>query len=313
MYDLIIIGGGPAGLTAALYAARAKLRVLVIEKAGFGGSIVYSDHVENFPGFPKGIPGSELTTNLMSQVMQYPVEFKHAEASGIDLRGDLKCVSTIEGDFSAKTLIMAGGAKPKRLGIPGEEEFGGNSVFYCAMCDGNRFPNLEVAIVGGGDGGITEGLYMTRIASRVTVIEILPELSATIVLQDKARANPKMEILCSTRVEAITDAEERKNLSLKNVATGETSNLRVSGIFVVAGLEPDTGYVKGLIDLDPRGFISVNHNMETSVPGIFAAGDIRSGSARQAVTAAGDGATAALSAERFLSLKSKPDLSELDF
>jgi len=312
-YDLIIIGSGPAGLTAALYAGRARLTAAIFEKDVFGGSIINAELVENFPGFPSGISGSKLISNLVSQVMQYGVEFKRAEATGIELRGGLKWVHTAEGIYSTKALIIASGAQPRKLGIPGEEEFRGSAVFYCAVCDGHRFPNEEVAIVGGGDRGITEGLYMTRIASRVTVIEILPKLNAAMVLQERARSNPKMQILCSTRVEAIIDAGNVKSLKLRNVVSGETSNLNVSGIFILAGLEPDTKYIQEVIDLDHQGFILVNHNMETNIPGIFAAGDIRSGSARQAVTAAGDGAAAALAAERFLSLETRIDLSELDF
>jgi thioredoxin reductase (NADPH) len=312
-YDLLIIGAGPAGLTAAIYAARAKLKTAVCEKEREGGNIVNSDMVENFPGFPNGISGSELASNLLSQVMQYEVEFIRAQVEGLEVRNDLKWVRTPEGDYAAGALILAGGAKPKKLGIPGEEEFAGTAVFACAMCDGNRFPGQEIAIIGGGDGGITEGLYMTRIASQVTIIEILPQLRAARVLQERARANPKMKILCSTTVEAIQEAGARKNLCLKNVVTGEKADLRVSGIFIVAGLEPQTEYLKGVVDLAPDGFVVVRPSLETSVPGIFAAGDIRCGSARQAVTAAGDGAAAALAAERYLAVNPQPRWADLDY
>jgi thioredoxin reductase (NADPH) len=312
-YDLIIIGSGPAGLTAALYAARARLNTVIFEKDAFGGSIINAELIENFPGFPNGISGSKLIANLMSQVMQYGVELKKTEVTGIELMGELKWVNTTEGNYSAKAVIIAGGARPKKLGIPGEEQFGGSAVFYCAMCDGNRFVDKEVAIVGGGDGGITEGLYMTRIASKVTVIEILPELRAARVLQEKARSNPKMETLCSTTVEKITESDGgMKNLNLRNVETGDKLNLKVSGIFIVAGLDPQTEYLKGTIDLDHLGHIVVNESLETSVTGIFAAGDIRCGSSKQAITAAGDGAAVALAAEKFIGLKSKSVLSELD-
>lgn len=312
-YDLLIIGAGPAGLTAAIYAARAKLKTAVCEKEREGGNIVNSDLVENFPGFPNGISGSQLAANLLSQVMQYGVEFIRAQVEGLEVRNDLKWVRTPEGEYAARALILASGAKPKKLGFSGEEEFAGTAVFACAMCDGNRFQGQDIAIIGGGDGGITEGLYMTRIASQVTIIEILPQLRAAGVLQERARANPKMKILCSTTVEAIREAGARKKLCLKNVVTGEKADLQVSGLFVVAGLEPQTEYLKGVVDLAPDGFVVVNQSLETSVPGIFAAGDIRCGSARQAVTAAGDGAAAALAAERYLAVNPQPRWADLDY
>jgi thioredoxin reductase (NADPH) len=200
-------------------------------------------------------------------------------------------------------LIIAGGCQPKKLGVPGEDELVGSGVSYCAMCDGNYFAGQHVAVIGGSDGGITEGLYMTRIASEVTVIEMLPRLSATGILQERARENPKMNILCSTTVEMITNEGDMKSLSLRNVETGERSILKVSGIFMLAGLSPETGYLKDLVELDSEGYVIVTSGLETSVPGIFAAGDIRSGSSKQVITAAGDGATAALSAEKFITLK----------
>ena len=302
-YDLIIIGSGPAGLTAGLYASRAKLNTVIIEKESLGGRIINAELVENFPGFPEGTSGSELSAKMMSQVMQAGVEFMPAEVTGVELFDNLKWVNTEQGNYSAPALIIAGGCQPKKLGIPGEEEFVGSGVSYCAMCDGNYFAGQPVAVIGGGDGGITEGLYMTRIASEVTVIEMLPRLSATGILQERARENPKMNILCSTTVEMITNEGDMKSLSLRNVETGERSILKVSGIFMLAGLSPETGYLKDLVELDSEGYVIVTSGLETSVPGIFAAGDIRSGSSKQVITAAGDGATAALSAEKFLTLK----------
>ncbi len=301
-YDLIIVGSGPAGLTAALYSGRAKLSTAILEKGTLGGSIVNAESVENFPGFPKGISGSKLGANLLSQVMKYGAEFKQTEVIGIDLRDDLRWASTTEGEYSAKAVIIAGGAQPKRIGCPGEEEFAGKGVFYCVMCDGSRFANQKVAIIGGGDGGVSGALYMARIASKATVTEILPKLTATAVLQERAQANPEIEILCSTKIEKITADGDLKTLCLKNMNTGERSNLEVSGIFVLIGLSPQTEYLQGLVEMDNLGYVMVNDRLETSVPGIFAAGDIRKGTVWQAITAAGDGAAAALAAERFISL-----------
>ena len=302
-YDLIIIGSGPAGLTAGLYAGRAKLSTVIIEKETLGGRITNAELVENFPGFPQGTSGSELSAKMMSQVMQAGVEFMPTEVTGVEPRDDLKWVNTTQGDYSALALIIAGGCQPKKLGVPGEDELVGSGVSYCAMCDGNYFAGQDVAVIGGGDGGITEGLYMTRIASKVTVIEILPRLSAARILQERARENPKMNILCSTTVETITTDGDMKSLSLRNVETDEKSVLKVSGIFVLVGLKPETEYLRGLVELDSEGYIIVTSSLETSVPGIFAAGDIRSGSSKQAITAAGDGAAAAFSAEKFITLK----------
>jgi len=235
--------------------------------------------------------------------MQAGVELMRTEVIGVELRDELKWVNTAQGEYSAPALIVAGGCQPKKLGIPGEEALIGSGVSYCAFCDGSRFADQPVAVIGGGDGGITEGLYMTRIASKVAVIEILPSLSAAGILQERARENPKVDILCSTKVEKITVEGDMKSLNLRNVETGERSSLRISGIFVLIGLKPETEYLKGLVELDDEGYIAATNALETSVPGIFAAGDIRGGSAKQAITAAGDGATAALSAEKFITLK----------
>jgi thioredoxin reductase (NADPH) len=301
-YDLIVIGGGPAGLTAALYASRARLGTAIIEKGTIGGRIANAELVENFPGFPQGVSGSNLAAQMMSQAMAAGVESMCTEVIGIEFRDGLKWVSTAQGDYSARSLIIAGGCQPKKLGVPGEDEFIGNGISYCAMCEGSHFAGQPVAIIGGGDGGISEGLYMARIASRVVVIEMLPFLSATAVLQERAQECPHMDILCSTIVEAIAVDGDMRVVRLKNIETGEKLALKFSGIFVLVGLNPETGYLKGLLELDKEGFIEVTNAMETSVPGIFAAGDIRSGSYRQAITAAGDGATAALSAEKYITL-----------
>jgi thioredoxin reductase (NADPH) len=300
-YDVVIVGGGPAGLTAALYALRARLHVALIEKETIGGSIINAELVENFPCFPGGISGSELVARLVSQVSELGLEFKKTQALGIEPTDNLKWIITAEDNYCARTLIIACGARSQKLGIPGEDEFTGHGVAYCAMCDGNAFADGEIAIIGGGDSGVTEGLYMTRIASKVFLLEILPQLSATAVLQERLYNNQKVNVLCSTKLEAIVEESGRKMLAIVNLKSGERSSLIVDGVFIAIGVIPNTEISKGVVDLDDTGHIVVSSSMRTSVDGIFAAGDIRSGSPQQALTAAADGATAALSAERYLS------------
>lgn len=300
-YDMVIVGGGPAGLTAALYALRARLHVALIEKETIGGSIVNAELVENFPCFPGGLSGSELVARLVSQVRELGLEFKKTQVLGIELNNNLKWIITAEDNYCARTLIIACGARSQKLGIPGEDEFTGHGVAYCTMCDGNAFVDGEIAIIGGGDSGATEGLYMTRIASKVFLLEILPQLSATAVLQERLYNNRKVNVLCSTKLEAIVEKSGRKMLEIVNLKSGERSSFIVDGVFIAIGVIPNTEIFKGVVDLDDTGHIVVSSSMQTSADGIFAAGDIRSGSSQQALTAAADGATAALSAERYLS------------
>ncbi len=299
--DVVIIGSGPAGLTAGIYCGRARLKTVIIERENMGGSIINSDLVENFPGFPQGIAGANLSGNMMSQAMAFGVTFEFNEVTSIDLMGGLKIVNTSSGQFRAKVVIIASGARYRKLGVPGEQELTGKAIFNCAMCDGGQFANKEVAVIGGGEGGVTEGLYLTRIASKVTMIEIMPKLNAPAMVQERAKANPKLQIMCSTQVMSIAESDGIRVLRLRNTQTGEESDLKVNGIFVIIGLEPAIEYLHGIVELDSAGFIKVDNAMRTSVPGIFAAGDIRSGSIWQAIAAAGDGAVAARSAEKYLS------------
>jgi len=298
---LIIVGGGPAGLSAGLYASRSKLDALLIEKAGLGGQILNAEMVENYPGFPQGISGSELGDLIAQQATKYGLPTAFTEVQRIEIRGAEKVVSTSEGQYRAKAVIIAGGSEYSKLGVPGEEGFTGRGVSYCAMCDGAFFRDQVVAVVGGGNVALNDALFLTRFATKVIVIHRRDQLRATRILQDRAFANPRIEFLWDTVVESITGDKLVREIRLRNVKTGKGSSLVVSGIFVAVGLRPNTGYLKGLLKLDDGGFIPVNNQMETEVPGIFAAGDIRAGSIRQVVSAAGDGATAAIAAERFLS------------
>lgn len=299
-YDVVIIGGGPAGLSAGIYTGRARLSSLLIEKMVLGGYIVNAELVENYPGFAEGISGLELAELMHKQATKYGLEILSAEVTGLELKGERKVVKTDDGNFMAKAVIIAGGSERNQLGVPGEKEFTGKGVSYCATCDAYFFREQPVAVVGGGNAAINEALQLAKFASRVFVIHRREQLRATRILQERAFAEPKIEFLWNTTVEAIEGKDMVKNLRLHNVLTGEKSTLDVSGIFVAVGFKPNTDYLRGILPLDATGAIITNEKMETGVPGIFAAGDIRSNSIRQVIAAAGDGAVAAIYAERFI-------------
>ena len=299
-YEVVIIGGGPAGLTAGLYTSRDRLNSLLIERGLAGGQIVNAQWVENYPGFPEGISGFELGQLIHQQATKYGLETVTAEATGIELQQEQKVVKTTESNFIAKAVIIASGSERHKLGIPGEEEFTGKGVSYCATCDAAFFRQQPVAIVGGGDAAITEALHLAKFASRVIVIHRRHQFRASRILQEKALAEPKIEFLWDTVVEEIVGKDSVKRLKLHQVVTGEKPTLEIAGIFISIGLKPNTDYLKGILPLDATGHISTNEKMETEIAGIFAAGDIRHHSARQAIAAAGDGATAAIYAEKFI-------------
>jgi len=299
-YDVVIIGAGPAGLTAGLYASRARLNSLLIERGLVGGQIANAERVENYPGFPEGISGSELGQLMHQQAAQYGLKTVIAEATGIELQKGQKVVKTTEGDFIARAVIIAGGSKRQILDVPGEEEFTGKGVSYCATCDAAFFREQPVAVVGGSDAALTEALHLAKFASRITVIHRRRQLRATRILQERAFAEPKIEFRWDSTVEKIEGENSVKRIGLNQVKTGEKSALEVAGVFISIGFKPDTDYLKGILPLDAVGHIITNEKMETEIPGIFAAGDIRYNSARQAITAAGDGATAAIYAQKLL-------------
>ena len=299
-YEVVIIGGGPAGLTAGLYAARARLDSLLIEKGLVGGQITNAGWVENYPGFPDGVSGYDLGEFMHKQAEKYGLKSIIGEATGIELRKEEKVVKTTEGDFTTRAIIIAGGSNYRKLDVPGEEKFTGKGVSYCATCDAGFFQEQPVAVVGGGDAAITEALHLTKYVSKVTVIHRRNQLRASRILQEKAFADPKIDFLWDSVVKGIEGDDLVRNIGIKQVKTGGSSVLQVNGIFVAIGFLPDTGYLKGILPLDAIGQIITNEKMETEIPGILAAGDIRQNSARQAITAAGDGATAAINAEVYL-------------
>jgi thioredoxin reductase (NADPH) len=299
-YEVIIIGGGPAGLSAGIYAARDRFKSLLIEKEMVGGQIANAERVDNYPGFPEGVGGIELGNLMSQQAQKYGLKTLIAEVIGLEVQGKQKVVKTTGGDFIAKAVIIAGGSSRRKLGVPGEEKFTGKGVAYCATCDAYFFRDKPVAVAGGGNAAVTEALHLAKFASKVTVIHRRDQLRATPILQEKAFAEPKIEFLWNTVVEEIEGGDFVNRLRLRQVPTGEQSFLEVAGIFVAIGLKPNTDYLKGVVPLDDAGFIITDELMETEIPGVFAAGDIRHNSSRQSITAAGDGATAAMSARKFI-------------
>ncbi len=299
-YQLLIIGGGPAGLTAGIYATRARLKTLLLEKIVPGGQITSSEWVENYPGFPEGISGFDLGELMKDQAIRHGLEIKMAEAVGVELANGKKVVKTIDGSYTADAVIIAGGAAHATLGVPGEEELLGRGLSFCATCDGPFFRDRQVAVIGGGNIAITDALFLTRFASKVYVIHRRDQLRADRILQERAFTNDKIDLIWNTVVDSIDGNEKVDGLQLRNVKTGGESKLSVDGVFMAVGTRPNTEYLAGIIKLGQGGTVPVNSQMETEIQGIFAAGDIREGSIRQVVAAAGDGAIAAMAAEKYI-------------
>jgi len=300
VYEVIIIGGGPAGLSAAIYTARSGRRALVIEKGAIGGQAINTSLVENYPGF-EAISGIDLTQAMYRQAKKFGIDETYGEVTGVEVKDGAKIVKTSQGDFEAKVIIIAAGLERQKLGVPGEKEFTGRGVSYCATCDGAFFRDQRVAVIGGGNAALTEALELARFASKVTVIHRRNELRAMKILQDKAFNEPKINFLWDSAVEEIVGDTAVKKITVRHVKSREKATLEVSGVFMAVGFTPNTGYLKGILKMDENGSIITNDKMETSAPGIFAAGDIRSGSIRQLIASAGDGAVAAVSAEKYLS------------
>lgn len=298
-YDVISIGAGPAGLTACLYCAQAGLKVLAFEKETLGGQIMNIEKIENYPGFPDGVSGAQLGQAMTLQAMNYGVEIRIAEVIGLEVESKNKRVKTTNGDYVSRVVIIASGGQPMRLGVPGEEEFTGKGVAYCAMCEGGQFKDKKVAVAGGGDAGVSEALYLTKITSEVIIVEIMPQLNAKSLLQKRARENQKIEIISSSRIEAILGDSQVRAIQLLHTETKELTDLQVDGVLVHVGWQPRTKYLEGVVPVDNQGLIVVNETMETELSGVFAAGDIRHGSPKQVVVASGDGTIAAIAAQKY--------------
>lgn len=299
-YDVIIIGAGPAGLSAAIYSARGGLKTAIFEKAMVGGQINVTDEVENYPGFEEPISGFDLTDRMRKQAERFGTNFIDEEITAMGLEGLCKVIETSEGKYRAKSVIICTGAHPRRLNVPGEERLTGRGVSYCATCDGALYRDKVVAVVGGGDSAIEEGIFLSRFAKKVIVIHRRDELRAQKIIQERAFKNPKMDFVWNTVVQEIHGEQKVAHLELVNRITKEISMLPADGIFIYVGILPNNELLESRIQLDSAGFVLTDEYMQTNVPGIYAAGDIRHTVLRQVVTATSDGAVAAWSAEKWI-------------
>lgn len=299
-YEVVIIGGGPAGLTAGLYASRYGLKTIMLERGLFGGQIINAGEVQNYPGFPNGISGMDLGQLMYDQAAKFGLQAEVAEVTGIKSSGTGFDISFDEETISAKTVIIATGSNYRKMGVDGEAKLTGRGVSYCATCDGFLFKNKDVAVVGGGDTAVTDALELSQHCKTVYVIHRRDQLRASEVVQRAAFSVDRIKFVWNSVVDSLEGQEKLENVIIKNVKTGSTSNLTVAGVFVAIGLIPNSDLFKGFLELDESGNIVSGEMMHTSVPGIFTAGDIRRNSARQVATAVGDGATAAKSAFSYL-------------
>lgn len=307
MYDVIIIGAGPAGLTAALYAGRFRLNALILEKMSVGGQIVFSSSIENFPGFPGGISTQELIDKFKKQVDEVGVKIEPEEVLEIDqsfkLETPLYNVKAPDRSYEAKSIIVATGAQGKRLGIEGEDKFIGRGVSYCATCDGPLFRDKDVVVIGGGDRAIEEAIFLAGYAKRVTIIHRRQELRASKILEEKTRQSPKINFILDSVIEKITGLNRVESVKIKNIKTDSISNLSCQGVFIFVGIQPNTAFLKNLLQMDELGFIITDQDMKSSCEGIFACGDCRKKSLYQVVNACAEGAVAANSAHKYLSTR----------
>lgn len=301
MKDLIIIGAGPAGLTTGLYASRARLDTKLIEKGIAGGQVITTEWIENYPGFEEGISGPDLSLKMKLHAEKYGLEITNAEVTRFSVNGKIKEVTLDNGEtLEAKSVVIATGATSKKLGIPGEDEFRSRGVSYCATCDGAFFKDKVLAVVGGGNTSVEESIFLTRFASKLYIIHRRDQLRADKIVQERAFENSKIEIKWDSIPLKINGDETVNSITLKNVKTEEVADLSVDGVFIFIGWDPNTELFKDQIQLDEMGYIIVNDRMETSIPGVFAAGDVNSRFLNQIATAVGDGAVAAVAVEKYI-------------
>jgi thioredoxin reductase (NADPH) len=302
-YDVIILGSGPAGLTAAIYTARAKLQTLVISGNLPGGQLMTTSEVENFPGFPNGIFGPELMMNMRQQAERFEATVMDDIATQIDLKYQPFRILTTDKEFEADAVIVATGASPRKLGLQGEETFGGRGVSYCATCDGPFFKGEDLVVVGGGDSAVEEATFLTKFAKSVQIVHRKDKLRASRILQERAFDNPKIKFLWNTVIADISGDKKVHSVTVKNMKSNETKKIDVGGIFIAIGHEPNTQIFKGQLEMDDAGYVKIHDHTHTSVEGVFAAGDVHDHRYRQAVTAAGFGCMAAIDVEKYLQEK----------
>lgn len=299
-YDVAVIGGGGSGLTAALYTSRANLKTVLFEKLVPGGQIAITDLVENYPGFPEGILGPEISSRMETQAKKYGTDIKYTEVIKIEKSGLEFHIKTASETYQSKTVIIASGAAFRMLNVPRERELVGKGVSYCATCDGAFFKNKEIVVVGGGDSAIQEGLFLTRFVTKVTIVHRRNELRASPILQERAKQHPKFNFLWDTVVTQVLGANKVEGVRVKNVKTNEERDYKTDGIFVFIGHDPVSKFVSGFVEQDEKGYIKTNDRLETSVPGVYACGEVRLGAVRQLVSACGEGCQAALEAQNCL-------------
>ena len=299
-YDVIIIGSGCAGLAAGIYTSRAGLNTGILEKETMGGEMMSRQLIENYPGFAEGIMGPDLATAMLEQAGNAGAEVETGEVEGIEEKKGYLVVKTDDGSLTCKGVIIASGSHPRLLNVPGEKELAHKGVFYCATCDGALCAGKSVVVAGAGDSGITEALYLERLGCKVTVVELMAQPKASRVLLDRAEENPNIEVICGTKVEGLVGDDWVTGVEVSDVATGEKRMLDVQGIYVRIGLVPNTQFLQGTLELTPAGQVPVNEQMATAIPGVYAAGDIRTNSPAQMATAVGDGVTAAMALGRYI-------------
>lgn len=304
IYDVIIIGGGAAGLTAGIYLTRARMDTLLIEKMSPGGQAILTEIIENYPGFPQGITGPELMQKMEEQAIRFGLKIEYGEVVKVEIKeekqGKIKIVRTDNQEYKTLAVVVASGAEARKLGVPGEEELRGRGISYCATCDAPFFQNQKIVVVGGGDTAIEETLYLTKFAREITIIHRRHRLRATKILQERVFSNKKINFAWDSTVTKILGKEKVKGILIKNVKTGQEREISCQGVFMFVGNLPNTKFLEGVIKLDDKGYIITDDDMMSSREGIYACGDVRKKILRQVVTACGEGATAAFAAEKYI-------------